>query len=1497
MDRIREILRVVAKPSLEVAVVNYARQTVVSGLPADLDVLRDVLAPRGIGLTMLKSRHPFHSSLLQPAVEPFRLMLCSYAFQSPAIPVYLCTDGTLLSSDTDLAVTLSQQFVKTMNFAGILADLHGAGYRRFVECGAGTIVTKITLESGLEGVVARATVPPASTVSAGCQAILREFGANTAAVEPPTAKLTQLAGEMQAMLERVNRALAEATADKLPPYLNGSPPVPIRVAAEDETAAEIEPCDADPIAIVSMGCVLPGAHNPEQYWNNILHGVSGITDLGLDDPAAARDFLAGADGPEPKIVSDKTYTLLSGTAGAISYDARLLAASYAAEEFEKLTRAEKLLAIAAAQALEGFRPELASLTACRVECVLGGTADGSGEYDYAEFARSIEETIDKVVPNPALRAEFSSSLRRVWGEPPAGRNRASQQESCRTVIEASAGRPIRTYIIDAACASSLYAIGLGVTALQNHTKDVMLVGGVFAPAPANSALFAQFRGLSPHGSRPLDRAADGVIFGEGAGLLVLKRLADAIESGNRVLGVIRGVGISSDGKSPAINVPQSRGQSIAIRRAYESSHIDPNSIQYVEAHATATPVGDAVEFGALRQAISRDPALAPIELGSVKALIGHTGWAAGAASVIKLCRAFEARTFPPQYCYESPNPEIELKGSPFQISTHASPWPANINSLPRRAAINGFGFGGTNAHLLIEEFHPAYHRKLCASVAPRASQPTTFAVIDAATLFPAETGLDSVRPTTRPAFHRSALRLPKGKMLLPDVTEHMDPGQYLALLSAERVLGTLGDRMKQLRGATGVVFGVESKIERGLQANQRIFLDRLRRRFAETGTPPGMDRLCDQLCAAIRKDVMPSGPYTLPGLMPNVISGRVANMFDLNGPNVVIDMGPNSLFQSVLVAADFLANRDCKMVLAGGLNAVRTSPRDAEGVFLMALTTEATARDLELPVACLLKLDGASTHVSPPPSNAVNYRGAAGALECAEAIAAVKDGVRETSRAGGLAFQSVRPAAPPEKPARKREPAPVSSTYAYVQGTPIYYYTPVLTPSGLPAPSGRRMDRRILFLTDQPDRWIEIENSGALNDIAYQVICPRALASAHGSVVDLSSEELAAQVLGALAPFDAIVPVKFAAGLAPDSILNSPTGDALGLVDLLFAVCHRYYEALQAGKISVGSLCLGGLNGGRLDAYSGLLAGFVKSLARELPEAVCRSLNFSRNDFAQALGLLHAELSVPGQPVEVCYRGDERFVMELARMKQVADGAGPFLDKNSVVLATGGGRGVTAVLAEELLTRFGCTVIAVGRTGADAAPAEILAMDAVKLAAFEPEFYRRELAKGGRKITQLRDQFRSYQAVHEVHEIRQRLSRLPGHFEYISADITDPNAMTAIVDSVFSRHGRVDLVLHGAGIQISKSLPKKSIADFQNVVRAKIAGLQHIYRACEKQRAGRPIHYHLLTSAFSYMGNDGQPDYGAANEALNRLADVMGATQARGKRGARSDGWDGRASA
>lgn len=1278
----------------------------------------------------------------------------------------------------------------------------------------------------------------------------------------------------------------------------------VRLAANRSSEMKYlaEECREVPIAIVSLGCVLPGASNPKEYWENIKNGVGGIIDLAQTDPTTAQDFLGGDITNGLNIVPDKTYTLLNGTILDVTYDAALLASAYNEDEFHRLTRGQRLLAVAIAQSVFNLKNSEDSRKG-NIQCILGATADGSSEYDEARFLDSIHAMVQELDEPQPLRETFSRILEDVLGCRSGDSGGLTQHSIYQDVVRRFLPRSCRTYVVDSACSSSLYSINLGIKALRTFESDIILAGGVFAPGPANNTLFAQFRGLTPNQSRPLDEGANGVVFGDGAAIVVLKRLPDALAGGDRVLGVIRGMGLSSDGKSPSIYVPQASGQSRAMRRVYEKANIDLDTIQYVEAHATATPVGDAVEFSALKEVMrNRDTNLPPIEIGSVKALIGHTGWVSGVASVIKICKAFEEGLIPRQYNYRAPNKDIHLEGSGFSVATESRHWPENVRSLPRRAGINSFGFGGTNAHLVLEEFDEPYHRNLCARLRSGRPQIPAMAVVAVGALFPSPDGLETEsrvvgQPVSARRFIRKCLRLPEKKILLPDVKDHMDISQYLSALAAEKIFASLPERWQTLRDEVGVVLGLESKTERGVSANERIYLDRLRRLVTQQTVSKDMRRILDKLSDRIRQRTIPSGPYTLPGLMPNVTASRIVHMFDLNGPNIVIDSGDNSLFQAVDVAQHLLGHRDCKMVLAGGINAVSSGDNsEAEAAIVLALTTEETAQQAGFPILGLLdvsRAEGVSADGAREidTNRALNYRGAQGCVEILHALSQVKEGtsavyVREhggSPGAKGLVFfpvrssdRRVRPMPVPQNEADATQKMP--DTHAYVQNTAIYCYTPIQVDMPASDASQKLAGRRILFLTDQPSLWTDVERTGALNGIQYDVACPEATKLRNALAIDLTTDEAIASSLKVIDPasYDTIIAVKDLGGRANDTLLRRDLPSERVFLDLLFVIGRHAYEHIRAARVSLITLCLNAYRPQGLDPFTGLVAGFMKSVSRELPDSTCRIINTDDGDVQTALKRVETELGQTGEAGEVCFQAGKRRVVRLRPMRQMALAREPYLDSNSVVIATGGGRGVTGVLCEALLKRFGCTVVALGRTDTASAPDVIRNMDEESFRRHEPQFYRDELAKDKtKKIVDLKKQYQVYQAVNELNQTLKRLRELPGRFEYLCVDINDEQAVEKVVRTVHEKYGRLDLVLHGAGVQVSKVLTKKSIKDFRNIVATKLASLGHLFRACEKYRGNHPTNFHILTSAFSYMGNDGQPDYGAANEAMNRLAASM----------------------
>ncbi|MFG3604370.1 aminotransferase class I/II-fold pyridoxal phosphate-dependent enzyme [Micromonospora chersina] len=254
-----------------------------------------------------------------------------------------------------------------------------------------------------------------------------------------------------------------------------------------------------------------------------------------------------------------------------------------------------------------------------------------------------------------------------------------------------------SFVVDAACASALVAVHEAVLHLRAGQCDLAIAGGVYLNlVPDNLIGFSRIGAVSRHGvCRPFDRRADGFVLGEGAGVVVLKRLDDALAAADRVYAVIRGTGCANDGRAEGPMTPRLDGQVTSLRRAYADAAVDPATVGFVECHGTATPTGDAVELAALRTVLGEDR---PVQVSSVKANIGHTMSAAGIAGLLKTVLVLRHATVPPQVNCEDPDPALGV----LRIAAAEQALPADADA-PRRAAVSSFGFGGTNVHLVLEE--------------------------------------------------------------------------------------------------------------------------------------------------------------------------------------------------------------------------------------------------------------------------------------------------------------------------------------------------------------------------------------------------------------------------------------------------------------------------------------------------------------------------------------------------------------------------------------------------------------------------------------------------------------------------------------------------------------------------------------------------------------------------------------------------------------------------
>ncbi|GLW64461.1 polyketide synthase [Actinomadura rubrobrunea] len=275
-------------------------------------------------------------------------------------------------------------------------------------------------------------------------------------------------------------------------------------------------------------------------------------------------------------------------------------------------------------------------------------------------------------------------------------------------------------IVDTACSSSLVATHLAVRALRDGEADVALAGGVNALlSPTITMTFDQAGGTAADGRcKAFDASADGMVRAEGCGVLVLKRLSDALRDGDRVLAVVRGSGVNSDGRSNGLVAPNAEAQKALLREVYAACGVDPRQVDYVEAHGTGTFLGDPIEAAALGEVlgVGRDPD-APLLIGSVKSNLGHLESAAGAAGLIKTVLALHHRVIPPSIHYKEPNPHIPFDDLRLRVAADETPWPDR--DRPALAGVSGFGFGGTNAHIVLEE---------APRPAPRSSPPAAMRV-------------------------------------------------------------------------------------------------------------------------------------------------------------------------------------------------------------------------------------------------------------------------------------------------------------------------------------------------------------------------------------------------------------------------------------------------------------------------------------------------------------------------------------------------------------------------------------------------------------------------------------------------------------------------------------------------------------------------------------------------------------------------------------------------
>jgi len=1262
----------------------------------------------------------------------------------------------------------------------------------------------------------------------------------------------------------------------------------------------------DAVAIVGMGLAVAGANSPEEFWDLRLSGA----ELFIPVPGDRwrRDgFHASDPDAEDKSYQDRCVfiTDFAPTGGALTDDD-----TPDRHEFTTLWLRHCMV-----QAMRGVttRPD------DRFSCLIGYTPDGNQHLEEAGVLAAVDERAERIiadldVPEPTravLLDEIRDTLRRRYRHGAHGDPARFLPHRVGAIAMAGILPPDTTVrMVDTACSSSLYAVDIGSKALLDGDVDVAVCGGAFALGPRGTVLFSKLHGLSKQGEvRALDATADGVIFADGAAVVVLKRLRRAQADGDHVLGVIRAVGTSSDGKGKAVYAPNPDGQARAITRAAAGP------VDLIIAHATGTPAGDLAEFTTLRERYgARQTAVT-----SNKSLFGHTGWAAGVVSIIEVLLGLRHATIAPQFRFTGPPDEFRIAESRLHIPTRAMDWPTR-DDRPRTAAVSGFGFGGTNAHLVVAESpgtSPPQHALPAGSQASPASSPGPrktqhekaptggrMAIVGWAAHLPGLADREAVREwllgTGRPPRSSFGEVYPTpgiGRVRLPPRTVRtIDRCQLMALECGHQLREQLGDAWAAHADRTGVFIGHLGPTRAGMLYANRCYLDdiadalRSNPRLADSGfLPEFLDRLRDDA----RRLVPASNEDSFPGMMPNVISARVANYFGLNGPNLTIDAGLGSALAAFDVACRYVRAGDIDVALVGGING-NTLPElrallgneapgvdPAEGAFLFAVVGERLANQAGLPALGWVPDDGPQPETSraarvdcgADPDTA-RYLGGAGALAVLRALltrtGAVDIGCHDGTATPPMRLESC-------EIRRKTLDSRFTDPAERAPGAPLQVrrHVPELAPEPS-AVTGRTepfLPDGVVLLTDRPELVAALEPLPP--DVRVLSCAPvDAVRDGWRHLPEVTPDTVDAALAGRSPRHVRVLADLTASAPAADCLTAGAPG-LEALHDLTFLVLQR------CGDAPVTALLLGAIVDGAPHPYLGLFSGLMKTAHLESPDSGRFLLAADTRDVTAGVRAAERE-SVNRRTLPVVFdvAGERRVYRLTEQPVELAPDTPARLTEDSVVLAVGGARGITAELMKALAEQFGPKLYVVGSNPLDTYPDEVYAGSDEDFAAGRRAYLRAQLAaRPGTPVAALN---REYDRMADARAARRNLDVMAAHcgparVRYLTCDVTDPDAVRQVVDTVLAAEPGIDLLVNAAGRNGSALIPDKDFATFRAVRDLKLRSHRNLKRAL----ADRPPRLWCgFGSLLGFFGQRGEADYASGNDFLATAATY--ASQVRG---------------
>lgn len=458
----------------------------------------------------------------------------------------------------------------------------------------------------------------------------------------------------------------------------------------------------NPIAIVGMASLFAKSRNLREYWQNIINKIDGITDV----PSTHWNIEDYYD-PNPRTPEEKTYCKRGGFIPYVDFNPMEFGIPPSILEVTDV--AQLLSLVVAKEAMEDAGYDTSrEFNRESVGVILGVAGSQLG----LPLAARLESPVwEKVLKSSGLSDEDTQKIIKKIKSAYVNWDENAFPGMLGNVVAGRIANRLNlggiNCVVDAACASSLAALKMAISELVEHRCDMMLTGGVDTDNTIMAFMcFSKTPAVSPSENvKPFDANSDGMMLGEGIGMVILKRLEDAVRDNDKIYAVIKGIGTSSDGRYKSIYAPRQEGQVKALERAYEDAGFAAKSVGLVEAHGTGTMAGDPTEFASIKEFFGEQNSKRQyIALGSVKSQIGHTKAAAGAASLIKTALALHHKILPPTINVTQPNPKFNIQNSPFYLNTETRPWIRAQGEAPRRAGVSSFGFGGTNYHVVLEEY-------------------------------------------------------------------------------------------------------------------------------------------------------------------------------------------------------------------------------------------------------------------------------------------------------------------------------------------------------------------------------------------------------------------------------------------------------------------------------------------------------------------------------------------------------------------------------------------------------------------------------------------------------------------------------------------------------------------------------------------------------------------------------------------------------------------------